>query len=1033
MEENYDYSKHQYCILFSFDYRNFVYKTISIGNQFEPENDPGKVKIKSASLSYRTTDGSIISRGKSDEIPEKPEKDAYDVRNVFNELHKVYLKNSSNFSTIQKEAISVLEQVVEDCKRDLNCSTTDFYYAFTIPDEWDYKTREELIRPLFKKANLIESDDGQVQNIAIRPAMEHIICTLNFESDLLVDLKLVTARYPALKALDNNCVPQTLKHLVELKMPYIWNEYRYDLNIVNLFSCRIFQELLDNQDHKSYNLTEVQVNAIQSMTIGNVIQDVFNHFKTEFEAQIKFSNLTSSVKAKSMIVFCHDISGLNSKSLCALTLFEMWAEEYSKDKANSCRLFKDEETPAFNLLIKQTISHGLSGLVKNQMQEFNVRRGAIILPIETKNEDPGISLKPIYFINIDFLPQQIKVIASYMDSNRQVKQRKYIQCNIKSLDCFISKQGIYQKPVLRITKRLKLLLDDLFGDYLKLCSPEKKQSRSKKGQLKKIKEYFVYSSPNLVEQLAENVKLEEKDKIEDFFALSNESDNSDNNMVTTCDPGYLFFFMITYLYNLNKQLKVEVRDEFGNDWQGKNIWYGVSIDKFCLDALNGSEEKMEELFFASGILCKNDVFRRAKFSTIGEDIIPSIEKSLGDLDLKMKSYFVVVQVYPKHIQLSLHQVVKLASDHEDAATYITRDKIVRIEDVYDSLCKEIRKSIRCICQTGCGTTNDDKGNAYNDFGPSKNLKDMKSRVVKLFDDNKASLNMTSEMSLNNNDKCACNISTLLRIIIEVNLKSVIDDMATIISATVTNKEIFGNYQVDKFFVLGDPFNLSFESSVFTAYTLIMQKAINEGFYLRGVDTQAFVLKESVRKLLKYTERSKPYMYERFVVGTLCQVASETYGLQFSSSQIQRYPYFRTGRRGHIRGVFENDSSYLVFIQKGRPVPTTGLTFCPMVNNVKLESTYKKNREKYTLLDKKSEGSVYTLNNEVGKGSNYRFVVDCKRVHYNYSLKLSVRAFGDEIYFNEGFNIDQKIENYPTYQETEKDYLTLGEPLTLAYL
>lgn len=200
--------------------------------------------------------------------------------------------------------------------------------------------------------------------------------------------------------------------------------------------------------------------------------------------------------------------------------------------------------------------------------------------------------------------------------------------------------------------------------------------------------------------------------------------------------------------------------------------------------------------------------------------------------------------------------------------------------------------------------------------------------------------MTSEMSLNSNDKCACNISTLLRIIIEVNLKSVIEDMATIISATVTNKEIFGNYQVDKFFVMGDPFNLSFESSVFTAYTLTMQKAINEGFYSRGVDTQAFVLKESVRKLLKYTERSKPYMYERFVIGTLRQVASETYGLRFSSTQIQRYPFFRTGRNGHIRGVFENDSSYLVFIQKGKPVPTTGLTFCPMVDNVNLESTCK---------------------------------------------------------------------------------------------
>lgn len=230
------------------------------------------MKIKSASLSYRTTDGSSISRGKSDENPEKLEKDAYDVRNVFNELHEVYPGNAPNSSTIQKEAISVLQQAVDDCKRDLNCSTTDFYYAFTLPDEWDYKTREELIRPLFKEANLIESNDGQgrllfftqlestfrymqsqsnlVQNIAIRPAMEHIICTLNFESDLLVDLKLVTARYPALKALDNNCVPQSLKH-VKLTMPFIWNEVK--VSIAKRLCITLESEFIDLMAEKLYN------------------------------------------------------------------------------------------------------------------------------------------------------------------------------------------------------------------------------------------------------------------------------------------------------------------------------------------------------------------------------------------------------------------------------------------------------------------------------------------------------------------------------------------------------------------------------------------------------------------------------------------------------------------------------------------------------------------------------------------------------------------------------------------------------------
>lgn len=186
--------------------------------------------------------------------------------------------------------------------------------------------------------------------------------------------------------------------------------------------------------------------------------------------------------------------------------------------------------------------------------------------------------------------------------------------------------------------------------------------------------------------------------------------------------------------------------------------------------------------------------------------------------------------------------------------------------------------------------------------------------------------MNSQIQLNINSKCACNISIFLRDIIEVALMSVIENMAAIIAASLTNKGLFGNYVANHIFVFGDPFNLSYGSMMHIIYNTLLQKAIDDAVRFKEKDTMTFVLGESLCQLLKLVTDTKPYMLEDFVTGKLCQVSSETYALRSESFDgIVNFPFHRINRDGVIKNNEEMGGSYFVIIQKGMPVSTKAFT------------------------------------------------------------------------------------------------------------
>lgn len=269
----------------------------------------------------------------------------------------------------------------------------------------------------------------------------------------------------------------------------------------------------------------------------------------------------------------------------------------------------------------------------------------------------------------------------------------------------------------KIVRRLvtKVKLYNTFSNHLKVYNRINSQ--------RKLQDIFFSSGSKILELLMTKVKMD------DFFA------NHEESSAITHQPGYVFIIIIICFYCLNTLIKKELDSNFGNEWNDKNIGYAVSVNKNVLDNVLGSKQNLNELLYASGLVEKKNENRKAHIATYGEDILPALQYKLKYLEFKMKSYFVVAQVYSTHIQLTLHQVVRLSSSEQSATTIIIEDEIIQTEDVYDTLCKRVWNNMLHSGHVEYCTEHKDEKYASYDFGSLLNYNNiwykLKSCLVKL--------------------------------------------------------------------------------------------------------------------------------------------------------------------------------------------------------------------------------------------------------------------------------------------------------------
>jgi hypothetical protein len=146
---------------------------------------------------------------------------------------------------------------------------------------------------------------------------------------------------------------------------------------------------------------------------------------------------------------------------------------------------------------------------------------------------------------------------------------------------------------------------------------------------------------------------------------------------------------------LQKISLIEARFDFTHLMRRCKIGYLINVEQNLLNDIVGTKEELKDLMVASGILGvnKEDDSRRAVVSTLGEGLLSRLQKKFK-LDLSPRTYFVQAYLNEDYIQLTLYQVVKIApfdeeKEEEEATAIMIRDRIIPIENIYDSLYKKI--------------------------------------------------------------------------------------------------------------------------------------------------------------------------------------------------------------------------------------------------------------------------------------------------------------------------------------------------------
>lgn len=130
--------------------------------------------------------------------------------------------------------------------------------------------------------------------------------------------------------------------------------------------------------------------------------------------------------------------------------------------------------------------------------------------------------------------------------------------------------------------------------------------------------------------------------------------------------------------------------------------------------------------------------------------------------------------------------------------------------------------------------------------------------------------------------------------------------------------------------------MTHDSPLYTAYTMLLQEAIDVSIKLKRKDTQGFILQQDLCQLLQ------PFIYDNFSIGNQHQITKETYGILFHTfggkrsrltSKANRTGLLsRRNYKGGCTNITSND--VMIVLQKGQPIPITGLVI-KLISHMKI--------------------------------------------------------------------------------------------------
>ncbi|KAI7891358.1 uncharacterized protein EV154DRAFT_602497 [Mucor mucedo] len=454
MEEVYDYSRHRYFIAIDLGYDKITSIAAAI---IKNTRDDERIENEyCASFLYDTTTRKVIARVNNvDEANENPkgfQEGVIYVRNILSELADIYLKskqqpfyNTALYAVLYEEAIDLLQKLLDIYKQELNSVNMDFYYSLNLPTSWDYEIREELFLPLFVKAGLLHENDGPGRLVFysmlelkfqhthglrywndaenIKYGDQRIICTIDFQVTYSVDLKLVSAQYPAFRLSNRDLVPQLLKQ-AHFVIPYGLKELRLSLiacvekHCDTTFSSESIDDMIEklSQRYDGINYSTYPSDVLddqpfpdlksrwtnESITFKNILEHFSGFVEKFFRNEVdKFLVGTSNTVPRPLVIIYTSRIPHTCYAMGLMSSLERWSRKYySELKESYISAELGDNSPIFELFDYDHRRDATQKLLENRMEEFNVRRNPVILPKETTMEEPKSCLKPIIFINI---------------------------------------------------------------------------------------------------------------------------------------------------------------------------------------------------------------------------------------------------------------------------------------------------------------------------------------------------------------------------------------------------------------------------------------------------------------------------------------------------------------------------------------------------------------------------------------------------------------------------------------------------------
>ncbi|KAI9362671.1 hypothetical protein BD770DRAFT_381534 [Pilaira anomala] len=824
-------------------------------------------------------------------------------------------------------------------------SLIELHYVCIVPYEWEDEIREELLRPIFIQSGLITKTDHKDRLLFLsepesffyytqrnnRPRSElyngyyqvgdhYLLCRVDVDHKRKssIHVHLIEAQPTVLNIPEELLYPRIL---FSSKLSFTVDSIKSNLNF--FLRAKLFPEdnnsykndyvdmivkylyksiitgmyLFEESDYtdltilkkpcikvkKEWKLNETQSKYLETLSLFDICLETDRKMINTIKKGLYTSN--NQAKQCKVLIFQEEWGVLNK------TLHSLWSIailEYIADSLN----YINKSIIRFDGTYFSRINKALLG-AQHYSQEVicnsDINSRPRILPsIEpTLSSSVFLDHKINAVLNIDILPGYTLLSCAFVNSNgivEKVLDNHYFTNNkiLPPLKLFypvseIATLVMNERCIPLINKHLSYNLNCMFD-------PDYYFQKTKKLAIK-------------------------------FGDILNEGFSSKEIFISTQEPKNIEAFLLLYFGYINEIILSGLStQQLNSDSTRTRIGYLVSIEKRLLNSIVGTKEHLKELVFESGLVKNNDEYKKLRIITQGEGLLPAIQKQIN-LELPIKSCFVIAQLHENHVQLTLNQVVTdVGLEDEAQEAIILQDKIVPIENIYESLCISMwdkisrNTSLIQFCDLHCR----DNEHLFELTAKNKFTESLREFIsAKIFTGN-LNLQMDNVRRMELSHTCHCAVNLSVRSILDISIRPFMYEMASLISSSIINRDYFGKYnEIEHIFSM---IHFNRNQRFHPILVNLLKEELND---FNNDEKHSWVLLEVPNQLLQPVVHQRLVVYKSFQVGDLKQISNSNYGFLIDIYRL-RYggiePLYRD-QRYYTGSTFEN-STLFIFLEKG---------------------------------------------------------------------------------------------------------------------